>query len=472
MRLHFRTLRAFAAGSLLLAGAAALAASPTSGDDSLASLQSAYGRAVTPGEHADLYRELLANVLKRVQRSYATEVDLSALAAAALNLVEPLAPGTGNPAQVFSKAMNAALATLDPYSRYLDARAYGNERGDSNGRFGGLGLEVESSLGGVRVVAPISDSPAARAGVRPGDLILRVDDQSLIGMPLADAIARMRGQPGTQVSLTIRRTGLDNDISVSLTRDTIRRQALRWNMEGDVLVLRVGTFSGSVAAALQQAIADATASQAPRGVVLDLRGNPGGLLREAVMTADTFLSEGEIVSLRGRTAANQRTWHADAAELLAGVRLVVLIDRRSASASELVAAALQENGRATVMGERSFGKGTVQSTYALGEETKGALKLTTSFYHGPSGRSVHKTGVAPDIELVNSVQRQGARGEEDRHAAPPATGQSQLPKVRVEQDRCAPANKAATDPALSCALAYLHAGDRELFLARVSGEQH
>ena len=465
-----RTLRALIAGCLLLASGAALAASPTPVEDQLPSLQSAYMLAVTPGAQADLYRELFPRVLQRVQRSYAAEVDLSALAAAALGVLEPLAPGTGEPAQVFARSINAALRTLDPYSRYLNAQSYGDARSDSSGSFVGLGLEVEASDGAVRVVAPMAGSPAERAGVLAGDFILRVDDQPLLGLPLADAIARMRGLPGTPVALTIRRTGSGSEITVALTRAMIKRQLLRWSMEADVLVLRLGSFSGAVTSALQQAIAEATATGVPRGVVLDLRGNPGGLLREAVTTADTFLNQGEIVSVRGRTASNQRTWQADAAELLAGVRLVVLIDRRSASASELVAAALQDNGRATVMGQQSFGKGTVQTTFMLGEEVNGALRLTTSVYHAPSGRSVQKTGVTPDIELLALSPPQGSRGEVDGHQMLTETNQlQQLPKTQVDQSRCGSLHK-ASDAALSCAVAYLLAGNRDHFLAGLTAQ--
>jgi carboxyl-terminal processing protease len=278
-------------------------------------------------------------------------------------------------------------------------------------------------------------------------------------VPLNDAIARMRGKPGTPVALTIKR-GVDEEITLTVTRDTIRRQALRASMEGDVLVLRLGSFSGAVASALQKAIQEATASATPRGVILDLRGNPGGLLREAVLTADTFLRGGEIVSLRGRTGGPQRSWQADATELLPDVPLVVLVDRRSASASELVAAALQENGRATVIGQRSFGKGTVQSTYPLGGELKSALKLTTSIYHGPSGRTVQKNGVTPDIELLTAAPARGdaSRMEAMDFIAPTAT--------QVEQSRCA-ALHPAPDATISCAIAFLQAGDRSLFLAKV-----
>ncbi len=274
----------------------------------------------------------------------------------------------------------------------------------------------------------------------------------------------MRGEPGTPIELTIRRAGQADEFSVSLVRETIRTQVLRWSMEGEVLVLRLASFTGPVSAAMEKAIAEATATRQPRGIVLDMRGNPGGMFRQAVATADAFLGEGEIVSLSGRNPANRRTWQANAAELLAGVPMVVLIDGRSASASELVAAALQENGRATVMGQRSFGKGSVQSVVSLGAD-KGALRLTTALYYGPSGRSVQRTGVGPDIELVAApANTAGARRREaDRAQALPGADEPLPPKARVEQSRCAAA-QANVDPALACALAFLDAGAIDTFL--------
>lgn len=444
--------RALVAACLLLAGGVALAAAaPASEEEAFAALQAAYARSVAPGEQADLYHGLFTTVLHRVKRSYATEVDVTALAAAAVKVLEPLPPAAGAPAEVFKKAIQEALRTLDPHSRYLDARTFGNERGDASGSFGGLGLEVQAGEGGaVRVVAPMPDSPAARAGVEPGDLIVRVDDQPLAGLPLAEAIARMRGQPGTPVLLTIQRGGAEREFTLALTRDTIRRQVVRWSMEGDVLVLRLATFSGPAFASLEKAIAEATAQAAPAAVVLDLRGNPGGLLQEAVRVADAFLGQGEIVSLRGSTPGRQRAWQADAGELLAGVPMVLLIDGRSASASELVADALQAHGRATVMGQRSFGKGSVQTTYFLGEQ-RGALKLTTALYYGPSGHTVHRVGVAPDIELLAGPK-----------AAAPAG--PRLAKARVDPSRCTVLKE--RDPVLSCALAYLQAGNIADFAAR------
>jgi carboxyl-terminal processing protease len=464
MTLLPRSLRASAAACLLAAGSASLAASPHVTDEMLAPLTSAYVRAVKPGEQADLHRDLFDVVFKRVQRSYARDVDLPALMGAALKVIEPLEAQSGEPAEVFRKAINEALATLDPHSRYFDARTHSNERGAASGSFGGLGLEVDMVGGLVRVVEPMAGTPAARAGLQRGDFIVRLDDQPVLGMPLSDAISRMRGQPGTPIVLTVRRAGQDHEFTVSLTRDSIRTQALRWSMEGDVLVLRLGRFTGSLPAALDEAIADATAMRTPRGLVLDMRGNGGGLLRQAVITADTFLSGGDIVSLRGRTPGHWRNWQADAIEQLAGVPMVVLIDGRSASAAELVAAALQENGRALVMGQRSFGKGSVQSVFLLGED-KGALKLTTALYHGPSGRTVQRTGVGPDIELVAAAEATGraARREADRAHAIPGADEPPPPKARVEQARCAPLRK-KVDPALDCALAYLQAGSIDAFL--------
>jgi carboxyl-terminal processing protease len=232
-------------------------------------------------------------------------------------------------------------------------------------------------------------------------------------------------------------------------------------------VLRLASFTSSIGALVDKAIVDATATHVPRAVILDMRGNPGGLLNQAVVTADTFLSQGEIVSLRGRTAGNRRSWKADAAERLAGVPMVVLLDGGSASAAELVAAALQDNGRATVMGQRSYGKGSVQTMISLGAE-KGALRLTTAMYHSPSGRTVQRTGVGPDIELVAfpaAPVGRGGRREADRAHAVPGADEPAPPKARVEQSRCAPPGR---DQAIACALAFLRAGAIEMFLTELA----
>ncbi|MBI4206587.1 MAG: S41 family peptidase [Betaproteobacteria bacterium] len=462
-----RFLRASTAAWLFAACGAGLAAAPVVTDELLAPLESAYLRAVKPGDEAEVHRELFGTVLERVHRSYAREVDVPQLIAAALKTLEPLEPESGAPGEVFTKAINAALATLDPYSRYLDARAASDHRSAISGSFGGLGLQVEMVDGLVRVVAPMPGTPAARAGLQSGDLIVRFDDQPVQGMTLPEAVSRMRGEPATSIELMIRRGGHEDLFSVSIVRELIRREPVRWSMEGDVLVLRLATFTRSLSAAMEKAIADATASGTPRALVLDLRGNRGGLFRQAVITADAFLGEGEIVSLQGRTSVNRRSWNAHPGEQFEGVPMVVLIDGRTASAAELVAAALQENGRATVMGRRSFGKGSVQSMVSLGAG-KGALRLTTALYHGPSGRSVQRTGVGPDIELV-PAQAAGSgnrRREADRAHALPGSEEPPPPKARVEESRCAPGRK-APDPALACALAFIQAGGIDAFLAAV-----
>lgn len=410
-----------------------------------------------------MHRELFGTVLRRIQRSYAQEVDIPGFIAAAMKTFEPLEPRSGDAPEVFKKAINAALATLDPHSRYLDPRAQNNHRSSMTGSFSGLGLQVEMADGLVRVVAPMADSPAARGGLKTGDLIVRFDDQSVLGMALTDAVSRIRGEPGTPIALTIRRAGRDDEFTVKLVRETIRTQALRWSLEDEVLVLRLASFTTLVPAMLEQAISEASAARTPRAVVLDMRGNPGGLLNQAVRIADAFLSAGEIVSLRGRTPGNQRSWQADPVEHLTGVPMVVLIDGRSASAAELVAAALQENGRALVMGQRSFGKGSVQSVVSLGAD-KGALSLTTALYHGPSGRTVQRVGVGPDIELLAEAAATSPRREADRPRALPGTDEPPPPKARVEQTRCARPQK-EIDPALACALALLKAGGVETFVA-------
>ncbi|HYC45638.1 MAG TPA: S41 family peptidase [Burkholderiales bacterium] len=472
MSTFFRTLPALAAAWLFAAAGAVFAAAAPIPDELLAPLTSAYMRAVTPGQQADLHRDLFETVLRRVHRSYAREVDVAGLIEPALKAVASAEPQTGDPADVFRKTINAALASLDPHSRYLDPRAQRFQRSAITGSFGGLGVRVEMVDGLVRVLEPMPNTPAARAGLQSGDFIVGLDGEPVQGMTLQDAMSRMRGVPGTAITLTIRRaTRLPAEFDVSVVRETIRTEPLRWSMQGDVLVLRLATFNGSTAAALEKALDDVTAQGAPRAIVLDLRGNPGGLLNQAVLTADAFLGAGDIVSLRGRTLANQRTWRADAAEHLAGVPMVVLIDGRSASAAELVAAALQENGRALVMGQRSFGKGSVQSIVALGEG-KGALRLTTALYHGPSGRTVQRTGVEPDIELIPPLAKTVSprRREADRERALPGTDEPPPAKARIDQSRCA-GSREDLDPGLACALAFIEAGEIDRFVAALPAAQ-
>ncbi len=434
--------------------------------DPLAPLISAYERVVPPGAQADSYRDLMRRVMQRVQRSYPIEVDLATLVAASVGAIELLGAGPLEPAVVFKRSLNAALAALDPYSSVLDENDYARFGSSQSGSFSGLGLEIEMAEGLVRVVVPIEDTPAARAGLRSGDLIVKFDDQPVLGLTQADAVARMRGEPGTPITLLIRRAGHEAEFSVSLVRDIIRSRLLTWRIEDDVLVLRLRQFAGSLKPLIDQAVAQATATRQPRGVILDLRGNPGGLVNQAVAVADAFLGQGEIVAMRGRWPGNSRSWSADEAQLLPAVPMVVLMDGGSASASELVAGALQDHGRATVMGQRSFGKGSVQTVLPLGAGN-GALRLTTALYFTPSGRLVQRTGIGPDIELATRqtapAPRIGRR-EQDRAQALPGAQEPLPPKARIEQERCTRPPQ-GEDRALGCAIAFLKAGAVDRFVA-------
>lgn len=467
MRLRTGWIQVSWLASVWLAGAAVPAWAEQTGAaaDPIAQLIAAYERAVPPGAQADSYRDLMRRVMLRVQRSYPVEVDLAALAAAGVRAIEAPGAEPGEPAAVFKRSLNAALATLDPHSSVLDENDYARFGSSQSGSFSGLGLEIEMAEGLVRVIAPIEDTPAARAGLRSGDLIVKFDDQPVLGLTQADAVARMRGQPGTPITLLIRRPGHAAEFSVLLVRDLVRSQLLTWRIEEDVLVLRLRQFAGSLKPLIDQAVAQATATQQLRGVILDLRGNPGGLVNQAVAVADAFLGQGEIVSMRGRWPGNSRSWSADDAQHLPTVPMVVLIDGGSASASELVAGALQDNARATVMGQRSFGKGSVQTLLPLGTGA-GALRLTTALYATPSGRLVQRTGIGPDIELVapqNAPPRFGRR-EQDRAQALPGAQEPLPPKARIEQERC-PRPPQGEDRALGCAIAFLKAGALDRFVA-------
>jgi carboxyl-terminal processing protease len=450
-----KILAAFALTSLISAsGPSWGTASPESESAAVEKLQDAYTRSVTPREDAVGFRARLATVLQRLKRSSVAAVDLAVLAHDATRALESLPPAAGDPEKVFKTAVDAAAASMraiDPYFRYVDARRYEIERQDTPSSFGGLGMQVESSDNGVRIVSLMPDSPAARtSALAPGDVIVRVDDEPLAGVTLGDAIVRMRGKPGSQVTITVQRSGHDAEIRVSMTRETIRREVLRTSFQDDVLVLRLSAFGPGVAAHLEQAVGQATATASPKAVVLDLRGNPGGLLIEAVKVADLFLKAGEIVSVRRQEPARFRSWQSEPTELLADLPMVVLIDGRSASASELVADALQHHGRATVMGQRSYGKGSVQSTLPLGQDD-GAIKLTTALYYGPSGRTVHRVGVAPDIELLSPSAANTSRSDPD-------VAGSRQPPVRMDPTQCVDA--VAPDPALACAIVFL--GTRRL----------
>jgi carboxyl-terminal processing protease len=296
-------------------------------------------------------------------------------------------------------AINGMLATLDPHSAYLDARDFTNLKTQTEGSYGGLGLTVTMDDGAVKVIAPTKGSPADKAGVKAGDFITHLDGKLIYGGTLDDAVDQMRGPAGTKISLTLYRPGRDDPIDVTITRQIIELQPVDSKVVNGIGVISVSSFSANVAAQVNDAWAKVRASTGghPVGLILDLRGDPGGLLDEAVALSDLFLDKGTIVSQRGRYARDNEIYSATPGDIARGLPIVVLVDEGTASASEIVAGALQDQHRGLIMGQRSFGKGSVQTLIPLGKDT--ALKLTTARYYTPSGRSVQEGGINPDIAV-------------------------------------------------------------------------
>src|SRR5262244_844953 len=294
-------------------------------------------------------------------------------------------------------AINGMLTSLDPHSNYLNTKNFNDMKVQTRGEFGGLGIEVSMENGLVKVVSPIDDTPAARAGLKPGDLITHLDGEPVQGMTLPEAVEKMRGLVGSDIKLTIRREGKE-PFDVKLTRATIRIQSVRSHLEGDTIgYIRITSFNEQTDVGLNNAMKSLKQQAGNKliGLILDLRNDPGGLLDQAVAVADAFLDKGEIVSTRGRRSEDAQRYNSRPGDIAAGLPVAVLINGGSASASEIVAGALQDHHRATVVGTRSFGKGSVQTIIPLGD--RGALRLTTARYYTPSGRSIQATGINPDV---------------------------------------------------------------------------
>ena len=312
---------------------------------------------------------------------------------------------------LLENAIRGMLSNLDPHSAFLDAEAFQDLQIGTSGEFGGLGIEVGQEDGFLKVIAPIDDTPAQRAGIRAGDLIIRLDDVSVKGMPLSDAIQRMRGKPNTAITLTIVREGARKPLKIKLIREVIQVRSVKSRLlEPGFGYLRITQFQAKTAQNLRQALQEVEQqNKGPlRGVVLDLRNNPGGVLNGAVDVADDFLEEGAIVQTKGRGNGSDQSFKASPGDLLKGAPLVVLVNGGSASASEIVAGALQDHRRALILGERTFGKGSVQTILPLGNGT--AVKLTTARYYTPNGRSIQAAGIEPDIKLKPFKVANGADG--------------------------------------------------------------
>ena len=294
-------------------------------------------------------------------------------------------------------AIEGMLSSLDPHSSYVDALDYDNLRILTEGNYGGLGLTVSMEDGAVKVIAPQEDTPAARAGIKAGDYITHIDGKLLFGGTLDEAVAAMRGKPGSPIALTIVRPGRDKPIDLTLTREVIVQKPVKWEVRGQVGYININTFSEATGADTRAAIMaiDKSLGHHPLGYVVDLRDNGGGLLTQAIEVSDAFLQGGEIVSQRGREKTDIERYYAKPGDDAHGLPVVVLTNAGTASASEIVAGALQDHHRALVMGTRSFGKGSVQTLIPLGPQTQ--LRLTTARYYTPSGRSVQEGGIAPDL---------------------------------------------------------------------------
>jgi carboxyl-terminal processing protease len=333
----------------------------------------------------DTYRQLnlFGDVFERIRADYVEEPD---------------------DAELIESAINGMLSALDPHSSFLNADDYQDMQVQTRGEFFGLGIEVTMENELIKVISPIDDTPADKAGILAGDVISHLDGEQVQGLTLREAVEKMRGPANSSITLTVLREGEEEPLEITVVRDVIRVQSVRHRVEEDIGYIRVASFSEQTMEGLERAV-DAIKEELPadrlKGFVLDLRGNPGGLLDQAVLVSDAFLERGEIVSTRGRHAEEVQRFSARAGDLVDGEPVIVLLNGGSASASEIVAGALQDHRRATVLGTRSFGKGSVQTIIPIGRA--GAIRLTTARYYTPSGRSIQARGIEPDIEILPDV---------------------------------------------------------------------
>ncbi|WP_153770487.1 S41 family peptidase [Labrenzia sp. CE80] len=307
-------------------------------------------------------------------------------------------------AQLIESAINGMLTSLDPHSSYMSPKSFRDMQVQTRGEFGGLGIEVTMEDGLVKVVSPIDDTPAYKAGVLAGDLITHIDGEQVQGLTLNEAVEKMRGPVKTDIIVTIRREGASEPLDITITRDIIRIRSVRWREEGDVGYVRITQFNEQTFDGLKKGIEETAKNIGEdkiKGFVIDLRNNPGGLLDQAIAVSDAFLERGEIVSTRGRNSDETQRYNARSGDLTEGKPVIILVNGGSASASEIVAGALQDHRRATILGTRSFGKGSVQTIIPLG--ANGAIRLTTARYYTPSGVSIQAKGIAPDIESLQDL---------------------------------------------------------------------
>ena len=334
--------------------------------------------------NSDTYRQLnlFGDVFERVRSEYVEEV---------------------TDEELIRAAVEGMLQALDPHSSYMPPRDFKDMQVQTRGEFAGLGIEVTMENGLVKVVSPIDDTPASRAGILSGDMISHIDGEQVLGLTLSEAVERMRGPINSEITITVLRKSKSAPFDVHLVRNVVKIRSVRWRREGDVGYVRITSFTEQTQDGLREGIAKLRHEIGDRmkGLVLDLRNNPGGLLDQAISVSDSFLDQGEIVSTRGRRSDSAQRYNAELGDLTDGLPMVVLINSGSASASEIVAGALQDHRRAVVLGTRSFGKGSVQTIIPL--PGNGAMRLTTARYYTPSGRSIQATGIEPDITVERTL---------------------------------------------------------------------
>ena len=341
----------------------------------------------------DIYKkiDLFGEVLEKINEEYVDEI---------------------NQSKSMDSAINGLLQSLDPYSAYMSPENFNEMQTETSGEFGGLGIEVSMESGVVKVISPIDDTPASKAGIKAGDFIVKIEDTQVQGKSLSEAVDLMRGPVGSSIELTVRRRGKKKALTFNIIREIIEIQSVKSDLlENNIGYIRLTSFNENSGQQIKDKIKDLETNQNVNAYILDLRNNPGGLLSQAIRIADFFLDNGEIVSTKSRKASENRKWFAKKGDLTKGKTLVVLINYGSASASEIVAGALKDHKRAVILGENSYGKGSVQSIIPL--KNKGAIRLTIAKYYLPSGKSISEVGVSPDIEIYEEGEEFKIKTETD-----------------------------------------------------------
>lgn len=418
IKLSSRRLLATCAMSVVLSmGTASLAWSQSAEEGQTLSLDSLQ-------ENSSTYEllNLFGDVFERVRHDYVEKVEDEKL---------------------IESAINGMLTSLDPHSGYLNAKSFQEMQVQTKGEFGGLGIEVTMENGLVKVVSPIDDTPAFRAGVQAGDFISQIDNEQVMGLTLSEAVEKMRGRVGTKIKVTVLREGLQEPLEIEMTRDLIKIKSVRARAENDVAYIRVTSFSENTYDSMARELEVQKKAIGPKikGIVLDLRNNPGGLLDQAIAVSDAFLERGEIVSTRERDPMNTKRYSARSGDIAEGLPIVVLINQGSASASEIVAGALKDHKRAVILGTKSFGKGSVQTVIPL--QGRGAMRLTTARYYTPSGVSIQATGIEPDI-IVEPAKVELIADEKGRSEAS-LRGHLNNDQVKEEKKPAATGKAASSD---------------------------